>query len=51
MKFSLIMYDLYEIEANDIDEATDKLIDFVSGKDVSGIELVSEQETMEYPEN
>ena len=50
MKFSLMVYDLYEVEANDIDEANDKLIDFVSGQDVSGVELVSEQETMEYPE-
>jgi len=51
MKFSLMMYDLYEVEANDIDEATDKLIDFVSSQSVSGVEMIDEQQVMEYPEN
>ena len=51
MIYTVMMCDVYEVEANDIDEADDKLIDFVSGKDVSGVELVLEQTTMEYPKD
>ena len=49
--FTVMMCDVYEVEANNEDEALDKLIDFVSGQDISGITLVDEQSPMPYPEN
>ena len=42
--------DVYQIEADDIDKANDKLVNYLDGKEVSGVELVDEQLTMEYPE-
>lgn len=51
MIYTVMMCDVYEVEANDIDEASDKLLDFVSGKEIYGVELVEEQTTMEYPKD
>jgi hypothetical protein len=50
MKFKLMRCDIYHVEAEEIDQANDKLTDFIDGKDVSGVELVDEQLTIEYPE-
>ena len=51
MKFTLMMCDVYDIEANDIDEANDKLRDFVGGKDLGGIEELDKQIVIEYPKD
>ena len=50
MIYTVMMCDVYEVEADNEDTAIDKLIDFVSGQDISGVQLVDEQTPMPYPE-
>jgi hypothetical protein len=48
--FTVMMCDVYEVQADSEDEAIDKLLDFVSGNKIAGVELVDEQTPMLYPE-
>ena len=52
MIFTLMMCDVYDVEADDIDQASDKLRDFVwGGKDLGGIEELDKQIIVEFPKD